>query len=1503
MVIKKMGVATAALVMCVSLPLQTYVTAAENPQNYSMKAENKLKASQSDNEGSFSDVTDYFSVVPGANSFVDKNTVTITPDASWQKGGLWSSEENKVDLTKNFHLAADLYMGNSPQSADGIAFVMQNDSRGKNALGQDGGGLGVYGQNYIKNALAIEVDSYDNADTFDYGLGKANHIAITVPTAARPVHEAVSRLGTDEIFADGQYHPISFDWDAKTKTLSYAYGAYTGSYVVNDLQATFGGTEVIFGFTGSTGTYKTLQQVEITELQVNGISPKMKMEISDKNGNNNGKAEPSEMVSVATTISNETNDASPFNLQYGVKLDPLFDADTVSNIELKRNDGQIYTVTKEQLLNNEVQLPFADPSNTFTLTYDVKVRPDASPKGTKLEISATGKVNGVKYTAAGSIVLRIPGEKPVITASDSSLKKGMTFDSMAGVSAEDVEDGNLTNNVKITANDVDTSKIGTYHVTYSVTDSDDNTTTKTITVTVTSNDAPIINAVDKSVKKGIIFDPLAGVSGTDTEDGNVTSKVKVTENDVDTSKVGTYHVTYSVTDSDNNTTTKTITVTVTSNDAPTITASDKTLKKGGTFSPLASVTASDVEDGDVTNSIKVTANDVDTSKVGTYHVTYSVTDSDNNTTTKTITVTVTSNDAPIIVATDKTIKKGTVFTPLAGATANDTEDGNVTSSIKVTANDVDTSKVGTYHVTYSVTDSDKNTTTKTITVTVTSNDAPVITATDKTVKKDLTFNPMAGVTANDTEDGDVTSKIQITASDVDITKVGTYHVTYSVTDSDNNTTTKTITVTVTSNAAPSITGVDKTLKKGTAFNPLTSMSAFDLEDGDLTNQIKVTANDVDTSKVGTYHVTYSVTDSDNNTTTKTITVTVTSNDAPVIHATDKTMKKGMSFDPYAGVTATDTEDGDISIKVSITATDVDMNRVGTYHITYSVTDSDKNTTTKTITVTVTSNDAPVIQASDITMRVNKPFNVKEAVVVTDTEDGNITNKLEIVANDVNIAKAGVYHVTYRATDSDGNTTTKTITVTVLTDDAPILTTSDIYLKIGDVFNPMDGITANDTEDGNLTSKIKVDSNDVDMSKAGMYTVVYSVTDSDNNTTKITRHVYVRTNDAPVIHANDLTFKAGAVFDVKAGITASDTEDGDITNEIKIIADDVDATKAGTYHVTYSVTDSDDNTTTKTIIVTVLTNEKPVIDANDITRKAHRPIDRMANVTASDLEDGDITGSIKVVADDVNIDVPGEYHVTYSVIDSDGNVTEKTITVTILSNEKPVITGQDSQFKAGRTFDPLAGISANDAEDGDITSNITVVSNDVNPEIAGVYHVTYSVTDSDGNTTEETYTVTVLTNEKPVIHASDQTLTYGQAFDPMAGVTASDLEDGDITGSITIISNDVNPNQAGIYHVTYSVVDSDGNETQYTITVLVGAQPIVPVVPVEPVKPAKPVVPVATSTPVVSKPGKTIQPVANQVAQITPSKALPKTGDESETNTLVIGGLLAALGALFLRRKK
>ncbi|STY34603.1 immunoglobulin-like domain-containing protein [Listeria fleischmannii] len=405
----------------------------------------------------------------------------------------------------------------------------------------------------------------------------------------------------------------------------------------------------------------------------------------------------------------------------------------------------------------------------------------------------------------------ITNDKPVINAADKTLKIGDAFDPMDGVTASDTEDGDLTSAIVVTANDVDTTKAGTYHVSYKVTDSDGNETTKTITVTVGTNDKPVITASDKTIKVGDTFDPKAGVTASDTEDGDLTSAIVVTANDVDTTKAGTYHVSYKVTDSDGNEATKTITVTVGTNDKPVITASDKTIKVGDTFDPKAGVTASDTEDGDLTSAIVVTANDVDTTKAGTYHVSYKVTDSDGNETTKTITVTVGTNDKPVITASDKTIKVGDTFDPKAGVTASDTEDGDLTSAIVVTANDVDTTKAGTYHVSYKVTDSDGNEATKTITVTVGTNDKPVITASDKTIKVGDTFDPKAGVTASDTEDGDLTSAIVVTSNNVDTTKAGTYQVSYKVTDSDGNEATKTITVTVEKVTQGTITADDYTI--------------------------------------------------------------------------------------------------------------------------------------------------------------------------------------------------------------------------------------------------------------------------------------------------------------------------------------------------------------------------------------------------------------------------------------------------------------------------------------------------------------------------------------------------------------------------------------------------------------------------------------------------------------------------------------------------------------------
>ena len=325
------------------------------------------------------------------------------------------------------------------------------------------------------------------------------------------------------------------------------------------------------------------------------------------------------------------------------------------------------------------------------------------------------------------------------------------------------------------------------------------------------------------------------------------------------------------------------------------------------------------------------------------------------------------------------------------------------------------------------------------------NSAPVIKATDKTITVGDTFDPMADVTAEDAEDGNLTTKIVVEKNDVKTDVAGKYEVTYKVTDGQGATCRKTIIVTVNPkmepiNAAPIIKAEDKTITVGDTFDPMAGVTATDAEDGNLTAKIEVKKNDVDTTKAGKYEVTYKVTDTQGASFTKSITVTVNPkmevlNEAPVIHATDKTITVGDTFNPKDGVTATDVEDGDLTAKIIVEKNDVDTTKAGKYEVTYKVTDNQGATRTKTITVTVIPkmevlNEAPTIDAVDKTITVGDTFDPKVGVTAKDAEDGDLTDKIEVVKNTVDTKKAGKYEVTYKVTDSDGATRTKTIKVTV-----------------------------------------------------------------------------------------------------------------------------------------------------------------------------------------------------------------------------------------------------------------------------------------------------------------------------------------------------------------------------------------------------------------------------------------------------------------------------------------
>jgi len=61
---------------------------------------------------------------------------------------------------------------------------------------------------------------------------------------------------------------------------------------------------------------------------------------------------------------------------------------------------------------------------------------------------------------------------------------------------------------------------------------------------------------------------------------------------------------------------------------------------------------------------------------------------------------------------------------------------------------------------------------------------------------------------------------------------------------------------------------------------------------------------------------------------------------------------------------------------------------------------------------------------------------------------------------------------------------------------PAISASDRVIAVGDAFDPLEGVSARDEEDGDLTDKVEVLSSTVDASKPGVYEVVYKVADGD-----------------------------------------------------------------------------------------------------------------------------------------------------------------------------------------------------------------------------------------------------------------------------------------------------------------------------------------------------------------------------------------------------------------------
>ncbi|WP_034855611.1 immunoglobulin-like domain-containing protein [Clostridium intestinale] len=228
-----------------------------------------------------------------------------------------------------------------------------------------------------------------------------------------------------------------------------------------------------------------------------------------------------------------------------------------------------------------------------------------------------------------------------------------------------------------------------------------------------------------------------------------------------------------------------------------------------------------------------------------------------------------------------------------------------------------------------------------------------------------------------------------------------------------------------------------------------------------------------------------------------------------------------------------------------------------------------------------------------------------------------------------------------------------------------------------------------------------------------------------------------------------------------------------------------------------------------------------------------------SIVAIDDMDGNITSKVTIDDSNVKYDTVGEYVVTASVTDESGNKTEKTFKLTIREDgTAPVIEGHNAIIALGSNFDPIAdlGLKVTDNKDGDITSSVEI-THVVDTSKNGVFRVKVVAVDKAGNKSEKLFIVRVL--DKGVIEAANVTIKVGDAFDPLSGVKAFDIDGEDLTSTLKIVSNNVDTSKAGTYKVVYEITDKDGNIVTLERTVIVEKKVVDPEEPETPEEPENP----------------------------------------------------------------
>ncbi|MCO8272675.1 Ig-like domain-containing protein [Actinoplanes sp. TRM 88003] len=393
---------------------------------------------------------------------------------------------------------------------------------------------------------------------------------------------------------------------------------------------------------------------------------------------------------------------------------------------------------------------------------------------------------------------------------------------------------------------------------------------------------------------------------------------------------------------------------------------------------------------------------------------------------------------------------------------------------------------------------------------------------------------------------------------------------------------------------------------------------------------------------------------------------------------------------------------------------------------------------------------------------------------------------------------------------------------------------------------------------------------------GTDTFTYSISDGHGGTASALVRVTVR-NAAPIAVDDRFTVRPGltTVLDLLANdrdpntgqalsiATLGTPGKGTVTrNADGTVSYRPNALTGGIDTFTYVLTD--DLGATDTGTVTVVIDAAPTATADTATAAAGTAVDIPVTGNDTDPEGGALTlvsvsapahGTATVVDGKVRYlpaaGFSGADTFTYVVRDAAGNTATGTVTVTV-ANAAPVAQDDNAAVLAGKRIDLDVLVNDTDANTGQ-TLTVTAVGTPAHgtasvvggkirytarPDYAGPDTFTYTISDGHGGTAQATVTVTVSSGAAVAV-PDERTTPYCQPV--TVPVLANDLDPEHTLkltavtppdhGTATIVGNQVKytppADFTGVAKFSYTAVDGDGNHVTTTVTVTVGAPPVVP----------------------------------------------------------------------------